>query len=128
MLSNMHKNSKNEPKTRKTARGTSMEAWRTKMEVLKRDWRWRSGWCLHADLKLVVTSPYPSLFTKLPLWEVELQKCHSGRQMLAHSLCWRGNDMKMMWKWCGNSLQLNIDVQAPKLLHPKCLKIIKNKN
>jgi len=87
----MHKNGKNELKTWKTARGTSMEAWRTKMEVLKRGWRWRSGWCLHADLKLVVTLPYHSLFTKLSLWAAKLQKCHFGPQMLAHSLCWRGN-------------------------------------
>jgi len=47
-----------------------------------------------------------------------LQNCHSathnyknatlGPQMLAHSLSWRGNDVEMMWQWCGDSLQLNI--------------------
>ena len=62
--------------------------------------------------------PLPLRITKLPLWAAELQKCHSGPQMLTHWLCWRGNDMEMMWQWCGKFLQLNINVQAPKLLHP----------
>jgi len=36
VLSNVHKNVKNEPKMWKTARGTSMEAWRAKMEFGER--------------------------------------------------------------------------------------------
>jgi len=72
--------------------------------------------CMEGDLKLVVTSILPLIFTKLPLCHSYLQNCHSATQnykiatlgplMLAHSLCWRGNDMEIMWKWCGDSLQL----------------------
>ena len=76
------------------------------------------GSSMEGDLILVVTSTLPLLFTKLPLCHSELQKITSRTLMLAHSLCWRGNDMEMMWKWRGDSFQLNIDVQAPKLLHP----------
>ena len=75
-------------------------------------------WCMLRDLNLVVQSTLPPLFTKLPLLGAELQKCHYWASNVAHSLRWRGNDVEMMWKWCGNSLQLKINVQAPKLLHP----------
>jgi len=105
-------------KREKPQGGTSMEAWSTK-KWSWREWRrWSSGSLTPCRPNFVVISPMPLIFTKLPLWAAKLQKCHSGSQMLAHSLCWRGNDMEMMWKWCGDSLQLNIDVQAPKLLHP----------
>ena len=96
---------------------------------LWREWReWSGGLPFHADLICVVISPLPLIITKLPLCHSDLQKCHSGLQMLTHWLCWRGNDMEMMWQWCEKSLQLNINVQAPKFASPKYLKIIKNKN
>ena len=44
--------------------------------------------------------------------------------MLAHY----SDDVEMMWQLCGDSLQLNINVQVPKLASPKYLKIIKNEN
>ena len=50
----------------------------------------------------------PLKITKLPLLGLKFDPFTS--------MTW--NDMEMMWKWCGNSLQVNINVQAPKLLHP----------
>jgi len=41
------------------------------------EWKRRVCDCMkEKSLKNVVTSNLPLIFTKLPLWAVELQKCH----------------------------------------------------
>ena len=108
----------------------------TKMEV------WESGeeegvaGLSHADLISWSYHPYHSYLqnchsttqiyknAKLPLYHSYLQNCHSTTQIYKNATlglkCWPIDfaDVEMTWKWCGDSLQLNIDVEAPKLFHP----------
>jgi len=60
----------------------SMEAWSTKKMEMERmeKMKWRLP--LHADLICMVISPLPLIFTKLSLCHSDVQKCHSGPQML----------------------------------------------
>jgi len=51
------------------------------------EWRRRVCGCMkEKTLKNVVTSNLPLIFTKLPLWAPELQKCHYWALNVAHSL------------------------------------------
>jgi len=54
------------------------------------------------DLNFVVTSNQPLIFTKLPLWAAELQKCHYWASRVGPftqmTWEWRGNDVAMMWR------------------------------
>ena len=53
-----------------------MEAWRTKMVVGENVEDEVCDSSMEGDLILMVTSTLPLIFTKLPLYHLELQKCH----------------------------------------------------
>jgi len=92
---------------------TSLSLKTTKMEVWESEEEGAAG-LSHADLISWSYHPCHSY----------LQNCHSTTQIYKNATlglkCWpiAFADVEMIWKWCGDSLQLNIDVQAPKLLHP----------
>jgi len=80
----------------------------------------------------MVTSPQFHLFTKVLLWGAKLQKCPKWAENVGSITWimwkWCGNDVEMTWKWSGNSLQLKISFQALKLLHKNTYKIIRSEN
>jgi len=73
LLSKTHKTSKTSGKREKIACSTMGHLPKLKNNKnggLGECRRKRSGWCLHADLKLVVTSPLPLVFTKMPFCHI----------------------------------------------------------
>jgi len=118
--SNVHKNDKNYPKMWKPQGALPWKLGERKWRLEKG--RWWSVRLVHGKETLFLWSPQ--------VCHSYLQNCHSDTQnyknatpgplMLTHSLCWRENDMEMMWQlssteyWCPSS----------KIASPKCLKII----
>jgi len=64
------------------------------------------------------------------IYKIAIMRCRIKKMPLLGLTCWpiHSDDVEMTWQWCGDSLQLNINVQAPKFASPKYLKIIKNEN
>jgi len=91
---------------------------RAKMEVGE-EWRRRgAAGCMPRDLIFVVYSTLPPLFTKLPLYHSELQKCHywasnvSPFTQMTWKWCW--NDMATLFNWILMSKLQNCFTQIPK--------------